>query len=256
MARADSAQSYTQGNLDEVQDLQYGLEKERSEPFQCTSYKTICLTNNTESENNWLLCCATKKQMSYTLKMITKHKCSIGTAGFSLITPMKLDQHNPKNKALYNDILVSCKALQDYRNKLYVMVQASVHILAISTGIDLSHQYKDHSITKLSKLVLAVSVYIMGRPLAKLKKAREAKPYLSMFEDDWAICQILCQHTDSRRKYENAKVSWKVAVRVAFQRSIMLLESVNDSNMEDSRGDNSSGNEAENEDEWIVGLMV
>jgi hypothetical protein len=131
------------------------------------------------------------------------------------------------------------------------MVQASVRALAISAGIDLGHRYKDQSITKLSKLVLAVSVYAMGRPLAKLKQAREAEPYLAMFEDDWATGQILRQYINGRRKYENAKASGKVAVRVAFQRSIMRLASVNDSDVEDGRGDNGSGSEAEDEEEWF-----
>jgi hypothetical protein len=111
MARDEGAQSHTQGSLDEVQDLKHQLEEERREPFYCTSYETICFTNNVESEKNRLLRRATEKQMLHTSTTIAKPKGSIGTAGFSLITAMKLDRHNPKDKALYNDILVSCKAL-------------------------------------------------------------------------------------------------------------------------------------------------
>jgi hypothetical protein len=37
------------------------------------------------------------------------------------------------------------------------MTQASVRALAIGAGIDLSRKYKNQSITKLSKLMLAVS---------------------------------------------------------------------------------------------------
>jgi hypothetical protein len=48
-------------------------------------------------------------QTSQTLKMIPKPKGSVGAAGFSLIAEMKLDKHNRADKALYNDILVSCK---------------------------------------------------------------------------------------------------------------------------------------------------
>lgn len=39
--------------------------------------------------------------------MIAKPKGSIGAPGFNLITEMKLDKKNPKDKELYNDILVS-----------------------------------------------------------------------------------------------------------------------------------------------------
>jgi hypothetical protein len=39
--------------------------------------------------------------------MIPKPKGSVGAAGFSLISAMKLDKQNSKDKALYNDILVS-----------------------------------------------------------------------------------------------------------------------------------------------------
>jgi hypothetical protein len=106
------------------------------------------------------------------------------------------------------------------------MVQASVRALAISAGIDLGHRYKDQSITKLSKLVLAVSVYAMGRPLAKLKQAREAEPYLAMFEDDWATGQILRQYINGRRKYENAKASGKVAVMTVTWRTVEVITAV------------------------------
>ena len=39
--------------------------------------------------------------------MIPKPKGSVGEAGFSLITAMRLDKQDSKDKALYNDILVS-----------------------------------------------------------------------------------------------------------------------------------------------------
>jgi hypothetical protein len=42
------------------------------------------------------------------------------------------------------------------------MGQASVRSLAISAGIDLGRRYKDQSITKLAKLMLAVSAYPKG----------------------------------------------------------------------------------------------
>jgi hypothetical protein len=39
------------------------------------------------------------------------------------------------------------------------MGQASVRTLAISAGIDLGRNYKDQSITKLAKLMIAVSSF-------------------------------------------------------------------------------------------------
>jgi hypothetical protein len=73
--------------------------------------KAIRLFNNIYSEKNRLLRRAAEKQTSHTQKKITKPKGSIGTARFSLIAAMKLDRDNPKDKVLYNDILVSCKAI-------------------------------------------------------------------------------------------------------------------------------------------------
>jgi hypothetical protein len=39
-------------------------------------------------------------------ELISKPKGSVGGAGFSLITEMKLDKQDSKDKVLYNDILV------------------------------------------------------------------------------------------------------------------------------------------------------
>jgi hypothetical protein len=91
--------------------------------------------------------------------MIPKPKGSIGKAGFSLIAAMMLDKHNPKDKALYNDILVSMELNNDMIKHAhnFEMVQASVRALSIGAGIDLGRTYKDQSITRLSKLMLAVS---------------------------------------------------------------------------------------------------
>jgi hypothetical protein len=47
--------------------------------------------------------------------IIKRPKGSIGDKGFSLINEMKLDKSNPKDKSLYNDILVSCNILFDNR---------------------------------------------------------------------------------------------------------------------------------------------
>ena len=84
--------------------------------------------------------------------------------------------------------------------------------LAIGAGIDLGRRYKDQSITKLAKLMVAVSLYTKGMPLAKVKQAREAEPYLARFEDDWATGQILRQYINGKQKYENAKANGRVTV--------------------------------------------
>jgi hypothetical protein len=60
-----------------------------------------------ESDKNRLLRRTAEKQHSHTAEMIAKPKGSIGAPGFNLITEMKLDKKNPKDKELYNDILVS-----------------------------------------------------------------------------------------------------------------------------------------------------
>ena len=90
--------------------------------------------------------------------MIPKPKGSVGVAGFNLITEMKLDKYNPKDKVLYNDILVCRRASLDKGCSPLQMAQSSVRTLAISAGIDLGRRYKDQSITKLSKLMLAVGL--------------------------------------------------------------------------------------------------
>ena len=64
------------------------------------------------------------------------------------------------------------------------MTQASVRALAIGAGIDLGRKYKDQSITKLSKLMLAVSERLKVLLLANVNQAKEAEPYLARFEDD------------------------------------------------------------------------
>jgi hypothetical protein len=92
------------------------------------------------------------------------------------------------------------------------MGQASVRALAIRAGIDLGRNYKDQSITKLAKLVIAVSAMAKRVSLANIKKAREAEPYLAKFEDDWATGQILRQYINGRHKYENAKANGKLKV--------------------------------------------
>ena len=83
---------------------------------------------------------------------------------------------------------------------------------AISAGINLNRRYRDQSITKLSKVMLAVSTYTETGSLANIKQAREAEPYLAMFEDDWATGQILRQYINGKHKYENAKANGKVRV--------------------------------------------
>ena len=45
-------------------------------------------------------------QASQASELISKPKGSVGGAGFSLITEMKLDKKDPQDKTLYNDILV------------------------------------------------------------------------------------------------------------------------------------------------------
>ncbi len=63
------------------------------------------LTGN-YSEKTWLLHFNATAQASQASELILKPKGSVGGAGFSLITKTKLNKQNPKDKALYNDILV------------------------------------------------------------------------------------------------------------------------------------------------------
>jgi hypothetical protein len=98
------------------------------------------------------------------------------------------------------------------RDSKLTMGQASVRALAIRAGIDLDRNYKDQSITKLAKLVIAVSAMAKVASLTNFKKAREAEPYLAKFEDDWATGQILRQYINGRHKYENAKSNGKLKV--------------------------------------------
>jgi len=128
------------------------------------------------------------------------------------------------------------------------VVQASVRALAIGAGIDFGRRYKDQSITKLSKLMVAVSVYVLGRPLANFKQAREAEPYLARFEDDCVTGQIIRQYINGKRKYENAKASGRVKAGVT--RKGMMRPTSDNMNMRMSlevRDDNGSGSE---EEEW------
>jgi hypothetical protein len=93
--------------------------------------------------------------------------------------------------------------------------------LAIGAGIDLGRRYKDQSITKLAKLMVAVSTRAKCKrmPPTNVKQAREAEPYLAKFEDDWATGQILRQYISGKQKYENAKAKGTVKVGGKRKRS-------------------------------------
>ena len=104
-----------QGSSEEVQDLRQQLQEERRQSSH-TSVIAICLHSYTEPDKNRLLRHAAEKQMSKTLEMIAKPNGSVGSAGFSLIAAMRLDKNKPKEKMLYNDILVSCKVVRDNRH--------------------------------------------------------------------------------------------------------------------------------------------
>jgi hypothetical protein len=58
------------------------------------------------SEKNRLLRRNATVQAAQASELISKPKGSVGGAGFSLITEMKLNKQDPKDKVLYNDILV------------------------------------------------------------------------------------------------------------------------------------------------------
>jgi hypothetical protein len=128
------------------------------------------------------------------------------------------------------------------------MMQASVRALAISAGLDLGRTYKDQSITKLSKLMLAVSLY--GKTervaLANIKQARETEPYLARFEDDWATGQILRQYINGKQKYENAKANGKV--KVGGKRN---NTSPSEENIEQTPKSDDDSNGDGDEDEWL-----
>ena len=125
--------------------------------------------------------------------------------------------------------------------------------LAIGAGIDLGRRYKDQSITKLSKLMVAVSVNVLERPFANFKQAREAEPYLARFEDDWATGQILRQYINGRRKYENAKASENVkagVTRKGMVPAVPLMRPTSNRRMSlDDRDGKASGSEEEEEEE-------
>jgi hypothetical protein len=61
-------------------------------------------------DKNRLLHCTATAEASQTSMTIPKPKGSVGAAGFSLITAMKLDKYDWKDKSLYNDILVCCES--------------------------------------------------------------------------------------------------------------------------------------------------
>ena len=96
-------------------------------------------------------------------------------------------------------------------------MQASVRALAIGAGIDFSRRYKDQSITKLAKLMVAASTCPKRVPSTNIKQAREAELYLARF-DDWATGQIIRQYINGKQKYENAKANGKVKVGEKRQR--------------------------------------
>jgi hypothetical protein len=48
--------------------------------------------------------------------------------------------------------------------------------------------------------------------LANVNQAKEAEPYLTRFEDDWATGQILRQYINGKHKYETAKAKGKVKI--------------------------------------------
>jgi hypothetical protein len=132
--------------------------------------------------------------------------------------------------------------------------------LAIGAGIDLGRRYKDQSITKLAKLMVAVSSCAKGVPLAKVKQAREAEPYLARFEDDWATGQILRQYINGKQKYENAKANGSVTVggkrkrteptSLASSERIQQLPSFGDYDIGGNNSTNGGGSELD-EDEWM-----
>ena len=132
------------------------------------------------------------------------------------------------------------------------MVQASVRALTIGASIDLGRRYKDQSITKLSKLMVAVSVYVLGRPLTNFKQAREAEPYLVRFEDDWAMGQMLCQYINGIQKYENSKASGRVKAGVTQKGMVLtvpLMRPTSNMGMGLEDGDG-KGSGSEEEEEW------
>jgi hypothetical protein len=57
-----------------------------------------------------------------TMRMIPKPKGGVGATGFSLISEMKLDKDNRKDKALYNDILVSTRVFSDARRQQFTNI--------------------------------------------------------------------------------------------------------------------------------------
>jgi len=151
------------------------------------------------------------------------------------------------------------------------MGQASVRALAIQAGIDLDRNYKDQSITKLAKLVIAVSAMAKSVSLANIKKAREAEPYLAKFEDDWATGQILRQYINGRHKYENAKANGKLKVGgkrrwagssdpVASKRFKQMPDASEDESGSDKRfrgaEENGDGEDSEEDDKWNGMSMV
>jgi hypothetical protein len=102
----EAAQHEASADSDEIHDLRRQLQEEKGE---ATYHTDDNLLTYNYSEKNRLLSRAGTTQASQASKMIPRPKGSVGAAGFSLITAMKLDKSNPIDKTLYNDILVCRK---------------------------------------------------------------------------------------------------------------------------------------------------
>jgi hypothetical protein len=116
--------------------------------------------------------------------------------------------------------------------------------------------------------MLAVSVCLDAVPLANVRQAKEAEPYLARFEDDWATGQILRQYINGKHKYEAAKARGQA--KIGKKRTCTSLASPNkrmrlrpsgeedeidrvSSDGSNSDDDQAGGNDGEyegDEDEW------
>jgi len=90
-----------------TKDLRWQLQEEKGEGVLYFNNNTLTLNY---SKKNRLLHRVAAAKASQTLEMIPKPKGSIRMAGFNLIAEMMLDKYNPKDKVLYNDILVCRRA--------------------------------------------------------------------------------------------------------------------------------------------------
>jgi hypothetical protein len=129
------------------------------------------------------------------------------------------------------------------------MFQASVRSLAIVAGIDPGCKYKDQSITKLAKLMQAVSERVEGLCVADSKQARESEPYLARFEDDWVTGQILRRYINGKRKYESAKANGMRNSGDKQQRTIGRTN-LGDSDNETDGSNDEAGSNCDDGDEW------